>query len=295
MTYSIVARDAETGQLGVAVQTCWFGVGSMVPWAEPGAGAVATQSFTEISYGPRGLELMRAGRDPASALRELLATDEGAAVRQVGMVDAGGRSAAHTGDGCVAAAGHLTESDVSVQANMMERDSVWPAMLAAYRGASGDLADRLLVALRAADAEGGDIRGRQSAALLVVPGSGPPWAKTFDLRVEDHRAPLDELERLLRLARAYDASSRAGDLAGEGRMDEAVALDDRASSLAPDDPQIAFWHGLTLLGAGRMDEARPFFEQASGANPRFADYLRRLAAAGVFPNVPEIFDAVLPV
>ena len=295
MTYSIVARDAETGQLGVAVQTCWFGVGGVVPWAEAGVGAVATQSFTEVSYGPKGLDLMRSRRDAPAALAELLSGDGDAAVRQVGMVDATGRTASRTGERCVAAAGHVAGEGVTAQANMMERDTVWPAMLDAFLAAIGDLADRLLVALRAADREGGDIRGRQSAALLIVPASGPAWTRAFDIRVEDHRAPLDELERLLRLARAYRANDRSGDLATEGRMDEAVRLQEEASSLAPDDPQLAFWHGITLLGAGRMEDARPFFEQARQANPRYAEYLRRLGAAGVFPNVPEIFDAVLPV
>ena len=208
MTYSIVARDPRTGELGVAVQSRWPSVGAGVAWAEPGVGAVATQSFTEISYGPLGLEAMRAGTPAHDALADLLAEDSRAAVRQVGMVDAIGRSAAHTGDRCVEAAGHVTSENLSIQANMMERPTVWPAMAEAYRSTDGDLADRLLAALRAAEAEGGDVRGRQSSALLVVPASGPRWATRFDLRVDDDRAPLDELARLLHLSRAYEAFDR---------------------------------------------------------------------------------------
>jgi len=210
------------------------------------------------------------------------------------MVDAEGRSAAHTGERCVAAAGHSTDDGVSVQANMMERDTVWPSMLEAYRNATGHLADRLLAALRAAEGEGGDIRGRQSAALLVVPRAGQPWTRTVDVRVDAHAAPLDELERLLSLARAYEGSGNAGDLSTEGKMDGALRSHEAASALAPDDPQIAFWHALGLLGTGRMEDARPFFGQARNANPRYATYLRRMAEAGIVPNVPQIFDAVLP-
>ena len=226
MTYSIVARDPRSGELGVAVQSRWPCVGAGVVWAEPGVGAVATQSFTEISYGPLGLEAMRAGTSAPDALADLLAEDPQAAVRQVGMVDAIGRSAAHTGDRCVEAAGHVTTENLSIQANMMERPTVWPAMAEAYRSTDGDLADRLLAALRAAEAEGGDVRGRQSSALLVVPGAGPRWATRFDLRVDDDRAPLDELARLLRLSRAYEAFDRTEELARAG--DLAAAAEDHA-------------------------------------------------------------------
>jgi uncharacterized Ntn-hydrolase superfamily protein len=280
----------------VAVQTCTFGVGSIVPWAEPGVGAVATQSFAEVSFGPRGLALMRSGGAPADVLGELLEQDDGRDLRQLGLVDAEGRSAAHTGTRCVPAAGHLTTDDASVQANMMERDTVWPAMLDAYRNAAGDLADRLLSSLRAAEAEGGDIRGRQSAALLVVPGGADaaPWARRLDLRVEDHAAPLDELERLVRMSRAYSLLARGGDLARDGRFEESAETLDQAARLAPDDPQVAFWHGLGLAGVGRVDEAREEMERARAANPRFARFLRRFPASGMLPDMPELFDALLP-
>ena len=214
MTYSIVAFDPATGELGAAVQSRWFGVGSSVPWVEPGVGAVATQSFTEVGHGPNGLRLMREGRSAAEALAEVLASDPGEAVRQVGMVDASGNAAAHTGSRCVRYASHLVGDGVAVQANMMERSTVPAAMLAAFGGTDGDLAARLLAALVAAEGEGGDVRGRQSAALVVAPGAGDgstpqPWARRFDVRVEDHRSPVDELARVLSVARAYEAMDEA--------------------------------------------------------------------------------------
>ena len=180
MTYSIVARDPASGRFGVAIQSCWPFVGAGVPWVESGVGAVATQSFTEVAHGPNGLTRLRAGEPAAEALAGLMATDPGEAVRQVGIVDAAGRAAAHTGARCVEAAGHLTAAGVSVDANMMERPTVWPAMLAAYQDGEGDFVDRLLAALRAAEAEGGDVRGRQSAALVVSGGTGRPGLEARD-------------------------------------------------------------------------------------------------------------------
>ena len=294
MTYSIVARDPITGELGVGVQTRWFNVGETVPWAAPGVGAVATQSFCLKSYGPLGLERMRAGETAPAALAALLAADVDREVRQVGMVDASGRSAAFTGERCVAEAGHVTADDLSVQANMMERPTVWPAMAAAFRAATGHLADRLLAALRAAEAEGGDVRGRQSAALLVVPASGPPWATTYDLRVEDHRTPLDELARLLPVARAYEAFDRSEAPARAGDLAAAAAVMAEAHALAPDDDQIALWAALMFAGAGRMAEARELFAEARRAEPRGAEHLRRYAAAGHLPpQVGPLIDALV--
>jgi uncharacterized Ntn-hydrolase superfamily protein len=284
MTYSIVARDPVTGELGVAVQTRWFNVGGGVPWAEPGVGAVATQSFTETSYGPLGLERMRNGASAPEALEALLAADEGREVRQVGMVDTHGRSAAFTGARCVQAGGHITADDVSIQANMMERPTVWPAMAEAYGTTHGHLADRLMAALRAAEAEGGDVRGRQSAALLVVPASGPAWATTFDLRVEDHRAPLDELARLLRLARAYEAFDRSEEAIQTGDIAGARTAMEEAHALAPEDDQISLWLSLLTAAAGEMEEARRLFADAHRAEPRSAEHVRRFMAAGLVPE-----------
>lgn len=208
MTYSIVARDPDTGELGVGVQTGTFGVGTGVPWAEAGVGAVATQSITDHSYGPFGLELMKAGRSAEEALAGLVAADAKREFRQVGMVDAGGRAAAHTGPRCIRDCGQLVGDGFTVQANMMSRDTVWGAMAAAYRAAEGSLARRLLAALDAAEAEGGDFRGPQSAALLVVKGepTGFAWkGRVSNLRVDDHQDPLGELRRLLELEEDYRA------------------------------------------------------------------------------------------
>ncbi|HEX9660611.1 MAG TPA: DUF1028 domain-containing protein, partial [Rhodothermales bacterium] len=205
-TYSIVARDSVTGEMGVAVQSHWFSVGPIVPWAEAGVGAVATQSFVEVSYGPLGLELMRAGRTADQALAALVSTDQGEAVRQVAMVDAGGNVSAHTGSSAIFAAGHQVGAGYSAQANLMENPTVWGAMAHAYETTEGDLADRMLAALEAAEGEGGDIRGRQSAAILIVGAErmANSWeGRTFDLRVEDHPDPVGELKRLVQLQRAY--------------------------------------------------------------------------------------------
>jgi uncharacterized Ntn-hydrolase superfamily protein len=204
MTYSIVARDPRTGELGVAVQSCYFSVGSIVPWADAGVGAVATQSFVDPAYGPLGLELMRRGKSAPEALQALVAIDPGAAVRQVAMIDAAGRVAVHTGARCLEAAGHCLGEQVSAQANLMARATVWPAMLATFIETAGGLAERLLAALDAAEAEGGDRRGKQSAAMLIVRAqpTGKVWLdRVVDLRVEDHAEPVRELRRLFTLQR----------------------------------------------------------------------------------------------
>jgi uncharacterized Ntn-hydrolase superfamily protein len=296
MTYSIVARDPDTGELGVAVQSRYFSVGSVVPWAEPGVGAVATQSFVEVSYGPRGLELMRSGHSALEALERLVAEDAGRDIRQVAMVDGAGTVAVHTGARCVGAAGHSVGAGVSAQANMMERDTVWDAMLAAYAAAAGPFSQRLMAALRAAEAEGGDVRGRQSAAILVVSGDAetPSWERRIDLRVEDHPDPLAELERLLLLHEAYDIFGRASELLSAGQAAEAAAELERAHALAPDNDQITFSYGGALAGSGRPLEGREQLERARVANPRWPVFLRRLAAAGMLPDDPAFLDMLMP-
>jgi uncharacterized Ntn-hydrolase superfamily protein len=286
MTYSIVALDPDTGELGVAVQSRWFSVGSVVPWLEPGVGAVATQSFAEVAHGYNGLRLLREGRSPEETLAELLRDDENEAMRQVGVVDAQGRSAAHTGSGCIRFASHVTTAGVSAQANMMERATVPAAMLEAFGATPGDLADRLLAALSAAEREGGDVRGRQSAALVVVPGPDAdgtpprPWARTFDLHVEDHRAPLDELARVLQVARAYLAFDEAETAYIKGDTETALQARTRMIGLAPDDDQVILWGAVNLALAGRVDEAREALARASAVEPRSAEHLRRFAEAG---------------
>jgi uncharacterized Ntn-hydrolase superfamily protein len=284
MTYSIVARDPRTGLLGVAVQSRAFSVGPIVPWARAGVGAVATQSIVEPSYGPNGLRLMAGGLPASAALSQLVATDMEAAVRQVAMVDVHGAVAAHTGERCIPAAGHALGEGFSCQANMMLNDTVWDAMAAAYRTTEGDLAARLMSALRAAEVEGGDIRGRQSAAMLVVgpEDSGKPWVYDdvlVELRVEDHPEPLDELERLLTLQRAWghaeesDRRTEAGDAAGA--LEELLA----AERLAPDAVDFRFWKGVTLAQQGREAEAHAIFAPLFRDDPNLAELLRRLPAS----------------
>ena len=188
-TYSIVAYDEKTGELGVAVQSHWFSVGSTVPWAKAGVGAVATQSFVKIEYGPEGLELMEKGLTAQEALDSLVSKDPGRAVRQVGMVDAKGNVAVHTGKKCIEFAGHKTGNNFTVQANIMASQTVWPLMAMTFEMTDGDLAERMMAALETAQAEGGDLRGKQSASMLIVSGNptGIPWKDTvLDLRVEDH-------------------------------------------------------------------------------------------------------------
>ena len=285
-TYSIVARDPATGELGVAVQSHWFSVGTVVSWAEAGVGAVATQSFVDASYGPLGLELMRAGRSAPDALRGLLAADDGRDVRQVAMIDAQGRVAAHTGKKCIAAAGHHVGANFSVQANLMDKPSVWPAMARAFESATGDLTDRLLAALEAAQREGGDIRGQQSAAILVVSGkpTGRPWVdRKVDLRVEDSPDPVGELKRLVRVHRAYQYMNAGDDCASQKNWDCAEREYGAAEKLLPEQMEVVFWHAVTLVTAGRVEEALPLFKKVFVRERKWVELVDRLPAAELLP------------
>jgi len=295
-TYSIVARDAASGELGVAVQSHWFSVGSGVLWAEPGIGAVATQSFTDPNYGPLGLQLMRAGKDAADALAALLAVDEHANVRQVGMVDAAGTVANHTGDMSISEHCDIAGEGFTVQANLMWKPTVCEAMAAAYLAAEGDLAERMMVALEAAQAEGGDMRGKQSAAILVVSGdrSLSPWqGRVVDLRVEDHATPLLEMRRLLTLARAYNLMNEGDALMTRNEIDAAVEAYSAAEAIVPDSHEMIFWHAATLAGAGRVDESLPLFEKAFAMWPKWRELVTRLPASGLLPNDPELMAKIL--
>ncbi len=288
-TYSIVARDPATGDLGVAVQSHWFSVGSVVTWAEAGVGAVATQSFVDPGYGPRGLDLMRGGVPAPEALKQLAAKDAQRDGRQVAMIDAGGRVSAYTGKSAIAAAGHRVGRDFSVQANMMANESVWPAMAAAFDATKGDLADRMLAALEAAEEAGGDIRGRQSAAILIVKAksTGRPWVgadRLFDLRVDDHPKPVEELRRLIRLQRAYAHANRGDELMTEQKVELALKEYAAASQLAPEIAELPFWHAVTLASIGREADAAPIFKTVFAKEPIWATLLERLPAAGLFPN-----------
>jgi uncharacterized Ntn-hydrolase superfamily protein len=297
-TYSIVARDPATGELGVAVQSHWFSVGPIVPWAEAGVGAVATQSFVDPSYGPLGLDLMRAGKSATEALSGLVESDAHPEVRQVAMIDVSRNVAAHTGANAIIAAGHQAGANYSVQANLMESPTVWPAMADAFEAASGDLAERLLAALEAAEAEGGDIRGRQSAALLVVSGepTGRPWVdRTFDLRIEDHKRPLVELRRLLHLARAYREMNAGDEAMSDADVGAAVEHYNQAAEMVPESAEMVYWAGVTLAGEGRVEDSLSRFERAFGADPRWAVLTPRLIPAGLLPDDVELLERILSV
>jgi uncharacterized Ntn-hydrolase superfamily protein len=288
VTYSIVARDPESGRFGIAIQTCWPFVGAGCPWVESGVGAVVTQSFTEVAHGPNGLDRLRAGRSATETLADLLGADDGREVRQLGIVDAEGRAAAHTGSRCVAAAGDATADGVSVQANMMERPTVWPAMIAAWTAGRGSFVARLVAALRAAEAEGGDIRGRQSAAIVISgPPGAPGWQRDLDVRVDEHRAPLDELDRLIAFRLAYDALDRADPPGAAGNAVAAAAAAVEARRLAPRDPQVAVWTAIGMAAAGEVDEARRRLAEATRANARWRAFIERFIASGAQPELVE--------
>ena len=296
-TYSIVARDPATGEMGVAVQSHWFSVGSIVTWAEAGVGAVATQSLVDPSYGPKGLELMRQGVPAPKALAQLVAADAGRNGRQVAMVDATGAVDAYTGPGAIAAAGHHVGAQYSVQANMMGKPSVWPAMAKAFEAATGPLADRLIAALEAAEREGGDVRGRQSAALLIVKakGSGKPWVggdRVFDLRVDDHPQPVAELKRLVRLQKAYTHANRGDELMTEKKVEEALQEYAASAQLAPEIIELPFWQAVTLASIGKEAEAAPIFTAVFAKEPIWAELLERLPAAGLFPDDKPLIERI---
>jgi uncharacterized Ntn-hydrolase superfamily protein len=283
-TYSIIAWHPGSGELGVAVQSHWFSVGSIVPWARPGVGAVATQSIAEPAYGERLLDRLAVGEEPAGALAAELEADDLARFRQVACVDARGRVAAHTGVGCIAHAGHLIGDGFGAQANMMASPAVWPAMLTAFERSSGPLARRLAAALGAAESAGGDVRGRQSAALLVVPAEGEAWRRSVELRVDDHAYPLGELDRLLDLADAYALADRADTLAGQARHAEAADLYREAADAAPGSVELLFWSGLGMAAAGDVRAGATRVREAIAAHGGWRDLLARLD--------PEIAPAV---
>jgi uncharacterized Ntn-hydrolase superfamily protein len=291
MTYSIVARDHNTGHIGVAVQSHWFCVGSVVTWAAPGVGVVATQAFAERSYGPLGLGLMRDGTRASQALQQLLEADEQMHRRQVAMVDASGEVAAHTGAGCLAEAGHIVGDGFSVQANMMLRDTVCDAMASAYLSTPGGLVDRLLAALDAAEGQGGDIRGKQSAAILVVEAAADARKSVTDLRVDDHPEPLAELRRLVEVDRAYERMNSGDEHLARGEMDEAAACYEAAQAAVPDNVEFTFWRGVMLANAGRIEDARTFLERTYPAPGEWLELLRRLPAGGLLS--PEAEEALL--
>ena len=297
-TYSIVARDPDSGQLGVAVQSHWFSVGPLVPWIEAGVGAVATQSFVEASYGPLGLDLMRAGKSAPQALKALVEIDPKRDVRQVAMIDSQGRVAAHTGKSCIIEAGHYIGDQFSVQANLMLKNTVWKAMAEAYQSAKGDLIGRLMAALEAAEKEGGDIRGRQSAAIIVVSGqpTGQLWRdRIIDLRVEDHPDPIVELKRLVKVHRAYEHMNRGDEYLAQEDVEAALKEYSAAEQLTPDNVEMVFWHAVTLASLDRVEESLPLFKKVFKADYNWAVLLPRLPKSGLLPDKPELVKKILSV
>jgi uncharacterized Ntn-hydrolase superfamily protein len=290
-TYSIVARDPRTGELGVAVQSHWFAVGPIVPWVRAGVGAVATQSIAEPAYGPRALDSLAAGARAREALDELVGDDDLARFRQVALVDAHGNVATHTGEGCIAYAGHQAGHEFSAQANMMVSAEVWPAMAHAFEAAAGPLARRLLAALHAAEARGGDTRGRQSCALVVAPAQGQPWQHSVDLRVDDHPEPLAELDRLLDLSDAYALATEGDDLVGQGRHEEAGERYRAASALAPGNHELLFWAGMAAAQSGDMPTALERVREAIRLQPGWRELLGRLDPE-IAPGAPAVLQAL---
>jgi len=278
-TFSIVARDTVTGEMGVAVQSHWFSVGSLVTWGKAGVGVVATQSFVNPSFGPRGLSLLENGLTPKLAVETLLELDEGSAVRQLAILDVHGNVAAYTGEHCIEAAGHIIGDNFSVQANLMDKNTVWPAMAKAFENAKGSLAERMLVAMEAAQKEGGDIRGKQSAAILVVKAksTGNSWEdKVVDLRVEDNDNPLAEMRRLLDIHTAYEFMNM-GDLAVEmGDNVLAKELYMNAQKLNPNNLEMQYWYAVTLANNGELIAAKAIFREIFKRNPKWKELTPRL-------------------
>ena len=295
-TYSIVALDEKTGQLGVAVQSHWFSVGTVVPWAKAGVGAVATQSIAEPSYGPKGLALMEKGIPADEALQSLLAKDPGENVRQVAMVDAQGNVGVHTGSRCISYASHITGKNCSVQANIMAKSTVPAAMTQAFENTTGNLAELMLAALVDAEAEGGDLRGRLSAAMLVVSGdpTGDPWKdRIVDLEVADHENPLLELRRLLRISQAYRHAQSGDEYMEQDNMEKALQEYSAAAKYYPDNPELPFWSAVTLAQTGELQKALPIFKDAFSRNDNLRELIPRIVKAGFLTDDQNVLQQIL--
>lgn len=290
-TFSIVARDSITGEMAVGVQSHWFSVGNSVPWGKSGVGVVATQSFVNPAYGPNGLQLMEKGMSAKNALTKLTKEDEGRDYRQVAFLASSGKPDAYTGAKCVESADQIVGENFSVQANMMLNDNVVPAMAEAFRK-NNDLpiAERVVAVLKAAQHAGGDIRGRQSAALIVV-GPKPvenPWEEhTIDLRVDDNANPVQELERLLKTARAYEYMNR-GDLAVEAEdMQKALEEYGAAEALFPDNLEMSFWKAVALANSGNVQDAKSIFKRIFAKNENWCLMIKRLVKPGLLTVTPD--------
>jgi len=274
-----VARDPITGEMGVAVQSHWFSVGPVVPWVEAGVGAIATQALVNISYGPRGLELLKQGKSAAEVVTELTESDEGRDVRQLAVIDAQGNVAAHTGRKCIPDAGHIIGDNFSVQANMMLNDRIWPAMAQTFEQSEGPLAERMVAALAAAQTAGGDVRGKQSAALVVVRGesTGKVWEdRLIELRVEDHPEPVQELQRLLHIFRAYEYMNQGDEALEKNDVPGALQAYSTAEAMQPDNLEMKFWHAVSLVNSGMTEDALPILKTVFAQDDNWATLLQRL-------------------
>ncbi|MBD3217061.1 MAG: DUF1028 domain-containing protein [candidate division Zixibacteria bacterium] len=294
-TYSIVCYDSATGQFGAAVQSHWFKVADVI-WAEPDVGVVATQSLADFSYGKLGLEMMKTGKTAQQALDGLKASDPNSDVRQVAMIDNHGNIATHTGENCIAMAGHRSGANYSVQANLMEKSTVWDAMAEAFENSEGELADRMMAALEAAQAEGGDIRGMQSAAMLVVTGepTGMPWVdKIVDLRVDDSPEPLKELRRLININRAYEYMNLGDEYFFKGEVEKAKEAYSKSAELAPGNPEILFWQAVTMASAGEEKMAMPIFKQVFEMDEKWRVLVPRLVDSGLLPDNPGLIERIV--
>lgn len=303
MTYSIVARDKETGELGVAVQSHWFSVGSAVTWARAGVGAVATQAMAEISYGPLGLELMSSGKSANEAIEALLKADPKSETRQVAFVDSKGNVSVHTGKKCIPYAGHVKGDGFSCEANLMRNGTIWDAMARDFKKTSRvskkdrlPLAERLISSLEAAEEAGGDIRGKQSAAILVVSPTVAPnsWSgRLVDLRVEDFPKPLPELKRLLRLQRGYEWANKGDELLNAGKFEESLKAYEKAGQLAPDLEELEFWQGVSLVQVKKLKDAKPIFKKVFKKNKDWMQVTKSLPKIGLLPKDPMVLREIL--
>ncbi len=294
-TYSIICYDSATGQFGAAVQSHYFKVADVI-WLEPGVGAVATQSLVDFAYGPLGIDMMKKGKSAKLALKGLLASDPDNQVRQVAMIDKDGVIAVHTGDKCIAEAGHQVGKNYSVQANLMRNATVWPAMAEAFENTKGDLAEKMMAALEAAQAEGGDIRGMQSAAMVVVSGepTGKSWVdRLIDIRVDDSPESLKELRRLLDISRAYRHMDKGDEYITEKNYEAANKEYETAAKLNPDNPEIRYWEAVSLVTAGQVDAALPIFKDIFAIDESWRELIPRLVDADLLPNDKAVIERIM--
>ena len=297
-TFSIVARDTDTGEMGVAVQSHWFSVGTIVAWGEAGVGVVATQSFVNPAFGPDGIELMKQGMSADNVLDKLIGDDEGRDLRQLAVLDVNGNVKAYTGKNCIYGAGHIVGENYSVQANLMLNDKVWSAMSEAFENSTGPLAERMVAALEAGENAGGDIRGKQSACLLIVRGeaTGNLWVdRLIDLRVDDNPEPIEELKRLLKVHRAYEHMNN-GDVAVEhGDMELAMREYMAAEEMFPDNEEMKYWHAVTLVNNGDLQNALPIFKEVFNKNENWKTLTPRLLPTGLLKVNQEQLEKILSV